>query len=142
MTYELYVDGSFMKRSTYAGWGWVLVGDGEYITSAYGLTLRPALARNIDGELQATMDGLSYLLECTEIRKLKIVHDYLGIAKWVTGEWNACKEVSISYLRFMKRVTAEGFSLEFKHVRGHSGDKWNDEADRLAKLAITERFPQ
>ena len=141
MAFELYVDGSFMKRSKRAGWGWVLVANGKPLARGYGLTYEAALSRNIDGELAATMEGVNYFLDCFSVKELTIVHDYLGIAKWVTGEWAARKPVSTNYLDFMKKAISDGLELKFRHVRGHSGDKWNEEADRLAKLAITERYP-
>lgn len=67
---------------------------------------------------------------------LHIYHDYEGIAKWPLGEWKAGKEGTIAYKEFYDSIKPE-LTVVFHKVTGHSGDKYNDEADSLAKSALS-----
>ena len=58
----------------------------------------------------------------------------MGIAKWCTGEWNATKEGTIAYKKFYNKAKKH-VNITFCKVKGHSGDKYNDMADALAKKA-------
>lgn len=69
------------------------------------------------------------------ISSLCIFHDYEGIAKWCEGQWEAKKEGTRAYRDFYRRAS-EKLNITFRKVKGHSGDTWNDLADRLAKEAL------
>ena len=68
-------------------------------------------------------------------KDLLIYYDYEGIEKWCSGEWKANKEGTIYYRQFcieaMKKI-----NISFKKVKAHSGNKYNDMADKLAKQAV------
>ena len=64
-----------------------------------------------------------------------IYHDYEGVAKWATGEWKAKKPGTNAYREFCA-AAAKHIRFRFVKVKGHSGDKYNDLADRLAKDAL------
>lgn len=64
---------------------------------------------------------------------IEIHYDYNGIERWVTGEWKAKKEETEIY-RDKMRSFFEMIDIGFVHVKGHSGDKYNDKADGLAKM--------
>ena len=69
------------------------------------------------------------------IKKLDLYHDYEGIAKWCTGEWKATKPVTKRYKEFYDSIKNK-LDVRFIKVKGHSGDKYNDRADALAKSAL------
>ena len=62
-------------------------------------------------------------------------HDYEGISKWCEGQWEAKKEGTRAYREFYRQAS-EKVKITFRKVKGHSGDRWNDLADRLAKEAL------
>ena len=69
------------------------------------------------------------------IPKLKIYHDYEGISRWCLGEWQAAKKGTISYVSFYNKIKNK-LKVKFVKVKGHSGDKYNELADKLAKKAL------
>jgi ribonuclease HI len=129
---RIYVDGSFMPVSDHAGWSWVAVEDGVEIACASGKTPRPAFSRNIDGELYAAWKAMEFLAK--KKRKGVICHDYEGVASWAKGTWKTSSAVSQIYVN---RIAEIKNWATFEKVTGHSGDEWNDKADRLAKEALT-----
>ena len=64
-----------------------------------------------------------------------IYYDYEGIAKWCTGEWKTNKEGTKAYAAFYNSIK-DRLNVEFRHVKGHSGDKYNDLVVHLAKQAL------
>lgn len=130
---HLFVDGSFSNKSPYGGWGLVIVEDGKEIASYSGRTKEPALSRNIDGELEAAYLALKWL----EKKGVSgtIHFDYQGIESWYTGAWKAKSEIALKYLR---RIQGINVRVNFHKVKAHSGNKFNDRADELAKKGITE----
>lgn len=128
----IYVDGSFSESvAAEAGWGYVVVQDGREIHRAWGKTAAAALSRNIDGELAATLNAVEW---CRQNKtKAVICHDYEGIARWARGEWKAKSQVAQNYQQNLQNKL-EG--IRFCKVEAHSGDRWNDVADELAKKGI------
>ena len=129
-----YVDGSYNITTGEYGYGVVFFYQNKEIHLKQGYS-NDALAsmRNVAGEIKGSEAAIRYALE-NEISSIKIYHDYEGIAKWCTGEWKANKEGTIAYKDFFDKVKKQ-IHIEFVKVKGHSGDKYNDVADRLAKEA-------
>ena len=128
-----YVDGSFDVRTGRFGCGVVFFHGGEKQCLFRGYddaALREM--RNVAGEIK----GAEWAMRlCAEkgIRDLILYHDYEGIAKWCTGEWKANKEGTRAYRDFYRSLQGK-VNVTFQKVKGHSGDRYNEEADRLAKM--------
>lgn len=90
--------------------------------------------RNVAGEIKASEYAMQYCLE-NNIHRLDLYHDYEGIAKWCTGEWSAKKKGTQDYRDFYESIK-DRLGVNFIKVKGHSGDKYNDLADKLAKEAL------
>jgi ribonuclease HI len=69
------------------------------------------------------------------IKSVTIYHDYIGIAAWCTGEWKAKQEGTMDYALFYRAASLH-VDIHFKKVKGHSGDTYNELADKLAKEAL------
>ena len=69
------------------------------------------------------------------MKSLTIYHDYEGIAKWPLRDWAANKEGTKAYQDFYDNIK-KYVDIKFVKVKGHSGDKYNDLADKLAKEAL------
>lgn len=130
-----YVDGSFDKASGRFSCGVVLFYKGEelHFSEVYE-DAELATMHNVAGELKGAETAMHYCL-AQGISSVSIYHDYEGIAKWCTGEWKANKAGTQAYKAFYEKAS---ISLEvvFIKVKGHSGDKYNDLADRLARQAL------
>ena len=94
--------------------------------------------RNVAGEIKAAEYVMRFCLD-HDIKSLDIYHDYEGIAKWCTGEWKATKTGTQSYQEFYNQIKNH-LHIRFFKVKGHSGDKYNDLADQLAKRALFEEL--
>ena len=98
-----------------------------------GNDVQMASMRNVAGEIYGSMAAMKYALE-KGIKKLSIYYDYMGIAKWCTGEWKTNKDGTIAYKKYYDKIK-KSVDITFEKVKGHSGDKYNDLADSLAKKA-------
>lgn len=129
-----YVDGSYNIATKEYGYGAVIICDGKE-TELYGRGTDPELAlmRNVAGEIKGAEAAMRYASE-NGCQSLTIYHDYEGIAKWCRGEWKANKEGTKEYKRIYDEY-AKSINIKFVKVKGHSGDKYNDMADMLAKKA-------
>lgn len=130
-----YVDGSYDQSTRRFSYGMVILEDGEEKTFSKSF-VDPSLAgmRNVAGEIMGARAAMEYAIANNK-KKLVIYHDYEGIAKWPLGLWKANKEGTIAYKAYFDEAKKK-VSIRFEKVTGHSGDKYNDYADRLAKQAL------
>jgi viroplasmin and RNaseH domain-containing protein len=129
--YEVYTDGSYFDgRYSY---GLVFVKDGELIYEDHGVgeDEEAATMRNVAGEILGVIKAVNKAKEMGV--KIRIYHDYSGLAHWVSGEWKAKNKFTKQYAEFMREN--EGV-YEFAKVKSHSGVKWNEYVDELAKKAL------
>ena len=66
---------------------------------------------------------------------MKVNKPYQGIEKWCTGDWKTTKPGTTKYKEYYDSIKAR-LDVRFVKVKGHSGDKYNDRADKLAKTAL------
>lgn len=128
-----YVDGSFNLPEKIYGAGVVLIKDGneECFKKSYSDSFYTH--RNVAGEVKASELAINLAIE-KGYKKIIIYHDYQGIKSWADGEWKTNNELTKSYKTFIDRKREE-IQIGFVKVKGHSNDKYNDLADRLAKDA-------
>lgn len=130
-----YVDGSYNVATKEYACGVVLFHDGKTETfSKKFADPERAEMRNVAGEIEGSMCAMNYCLE-HDIRELTIYYDYAGVEHWCTGAWKANKEGTRAYRDYYEKVS-QRVRIHFVKVKGHSGDKYNDMADKLAKQAI------
>lgn len=129
-----YVDGSYnIKTQIFACGVVIITADGEkYLSQSYD-DKELATMRNVAGEIKGSVAAMEYCLE-NGIKNLHIFYDYAGIEKWCNGEWKTNKSGTMDYKRFYDGI-CDKLSVTFHKVKGHSGDKYNDMADKLAKKA-------
>ena len=133
-----YVDGSYDKRTGRFSYGMVILpheGQPTEITDSKAFD-DPSLAemRNVAGEINGSMAAMRWCIE-NGVKDAVIYYDYEGIAKWALKEWKANKEGTKAYAAFYDSIK-DKLNVEFRKVKGHSGDKYNDMADELAKGAL------
>lgn len=149
---ELYTDGSYNKDvPTITRGGVVIVFNDKPYAFVQITTKRDIYVKqwNVGGELIAAQMGLNMILN--ELQKFKsndievpmyidFYHDYIGIHDLVrpsakTGRvWNSQKQGCVFYQDFFreieKRYTTQ---INFEWIKSHSGNKWNEVVDTLAK---------
>ena len=130
-----YVDGSYNAATGEYSYGVVMFHDGKELHFSEKFDdAELATMRNVAGEIKGAEAAMTYAYE-NGLKEIYIYHDYEGIAKWPLRQWQANKEGTIAYREFYDRIVNK-VKVHFVKVKGHSGDKYNDEADRLAKEAL------
>lgn len=130
-----YTDGSFHKGTKEFSAGAVLFYQGQRVDfSQKNDDAGLAEMHNVAGEIMAAVLVIRWCV-AHGVPAVEIYHDYRGVAKWATGEWKANKPGTQAYAAFCCKA-AQKIKLSFFEVQGHSGNYWNDEADRLAKAAL------
>lgn len=127
-----YVDGSYNAYTKTYGYG-VYLNDGvEHEIKGSGKEPAMAAMRNVAGEIEGAMAAMKYAMD-HGIKELTIYYDYVGIEAWATGKWQANKKETQAYRDFCRTCPVK---IAYEKVKGHSGVKGNDRADRLAKMSV------
>ena len=130
-----YVDGSYNVANNQFSYGMVLLdGEQELKFQQFFIDEELAYMRNVAGEIKGAEAAMRYAVE-QGFHKLYIYHDYEGIAKWCQGEWKTNKEGTKAYKAYFDSIR-DKLQVVFVKVAAHTGDKYNEMADKLAKEAL------
>lgn len=130
-----YTDGSFLLSENKYSFGVVFFkGDEKLEFSKSFEDADMAQMRNVAGEISGAAFAMDYCLK-NNISSLEIRYDYEGVEKWCTGEWQTNRQGTTEYAEFYNKIKNK-LHVVFTKVKGHSGDKYNDRADALAKAAL------
>jgi ribonuclease HI len=137
----IYTDGACKGNPGPGGWGaWLKWGDTE--KDMFGGELNTTNNRM---ELTAVIEGLGALKRpCKVTLYLDSQYVRMGITEWVRG-WKAkgwrtstkqpVKNVEL-WQQLDKLVAEGGHQIEWRWVKGHSGDPGNERADALANKGV------
>jgi len=136
---EAYVDGSFSPEMGKYSFGCVLLLPNGEILEESGSNSNPETAkiRNVAGEMLGAMFAVQWA-KLNGFRSLTIFYDYEGIEKWATHGWRAKNELTRKYADYMDQ-SMKIMEIRFQKVAAHTGVKYNERADELAKQALTEK---
>jgi ribonuclease H-related protein len=125
--YRAYVDGAFIDGRT--GYGAVILRGDTVVARLKGAVRGQEALRQVGGELEAVRQVLAW---CTEhdIAVIAIYYDYTGIEAWATGKWKTNNPVTRAYAR---EVGPSPIAITWHKVKSHAGDRWNNQADHLAR---------
>ena len=130
-----YVDGSYKHETKEYSYGMVFFYNNteEHFAEKYADETLAAM-RNVAGEIAGAQKAMEKCL-ALGIRTLDLYYDYEGIEKWCTGDWKTNKTGTAAYKKYYDSIKSK-LKVRFVKVSGHSGDKYNDLADKLAKGAL------
>lgn len=139
MLVEVYCDGSATTADKPGGWANCIVVDGNLFFSQNGGILK---ATNNVAEIQAAIEGLSYVRTCTNDGTLPGIHDIeivlvsdsQLVLKYATGEYQCRKMHLVPYYTKLRALYRE-LNATTRWVKGHQGDFYNEICDKLAKKA-------
>lgn len=132
---QIFVDGSFNSDKKIAAYGLVIIKKDKVFLkdfSAYPY-FDVTESHNVGAELIGAKRAVELSL-ANDFNKLVIHYDYIGIEKFATGAWKAKIPQTLEYQMFMQRYM-KLVDISFVKIKSHSGNKFNDMADRLAKFA-------
>lgn len=131
-----YTDGSNCPTTKRYGYGCVLIDNGDVIKKLYGKGSRKdkIASRNVSGELLGAMKAIEWAVN-NGYKFIHIYADYLGVKMWAEHQWKANTFVAKEYVDFIDKYSKK-IVVKFTHIRGHSGNEYNELADRLAKKSL------
>lgn len=130
-TYIIYVDGSYNTERKIAGWGFVAVVNTRLVYFDNGNVNDADIgSRNITGECYSAIKAIQWL-ESIGAAKGVVIVDYIGLGEWGTNNWKAKSVIAKAYKKYFEKFQ---ISIEFRWVKGHTNNEWNDFADILAEL--------
>ncbi len=130
-----YVDGSYNIKTTNFSYGVVLLRNEqeEHFKKSFDDKELSSM-RNVAGEIFGAQFAMENAIE-NGFKNIEIYFDYEGIEKWALGLWKTNKDGTIAYKNYYDSIK-DKLNVKFMKVKGHSGDKYNDLADKLAKEAV------
>ncbi|MGU8834261.1 ribonuclease H1 domain-containing protein (plasmid) [Clostridium perfringens] len=131
--FYVYTDGSFINGGNYS-YGFVVVDKDKnivYKENGVGTKEEAKSINNIAGEILGVVRAIEYAKKNNI--KIFIFYDYAGLEAWANNSWKTNNPLTEWYKNYMQKNKS---FYRMKHVKGHSGDKFNSIADSLAKEAL------
>lgn len=131
-----YVDGSYRNNDKSFSYGVYIFNKREDYSFSKRFYKEDSSMRNVLGEIRGAIKAMDFALEKGK-KKLYLYYDYEGIAAWPLENWTANKKATISYRDYYKKIK-DKLEVVFIKVKSHSGVKYNELVDKLAKEAKWE----
>ncbi len=130
---DAYVDGSYNKKLHLCSYGVILIHNGEQIGQCSGFVTDAGYCnmRNVGGEILSATEAMKYAYE-NDVKRLNIYYDYTGICEWASGGWQCNNEYTKKYKENYENYK-KTIDIRFTKVKSHSGVKYNELVDQLAK---------
>ena len=130
--YIVYTDGAYSSSKDQGGIGIIVLRDNEVILE-YSKMYK-SVTNNIM-ELGAVILALRFIKN--SINSLTIVTDSMYVIGCATKGWQRKKNIKLwnEFDKQYNRVKGLCSKIEFKHIKGHSGEKYNEQVDSLARSA-------
>jgi ribonuclease HI len=138
---QIYTDGACKGNPGPGGWGaWLKSGDTE--KELFGGELNTTNNRM---ELTAVIEGLAALKRpCKIVLYLDSQYVRQGITEWIKGwkakGWITAAKQPVKNAELWRRLdelaSQGGHQIEWRWVKGHSGDPGNERADMLANKGV------
>lgn len=129
-----YVDGSFNGKEYGCG-GLIFDQDGNKFEFSFKGSDKDFVdLENVAGEILSAKRAIEFCIS-SNMKEIKICHDYLGVANWCNGNWGAKKIGTKLYQDYYNSVKNH-INISFEKVDAHSNDEYNDVADSLSRKAL------
>lgn len=128
----VYVDGSYRNKDKSHSYGVYMFNDEEEYTYSKRF-FKDSDMRNVSGEIKGAMRAMEEAVKLGK-KKIYLHYDYEGIRSWALGFWKTNKEGTIYYKNFYDSIKYK-LEVKFIKVEAHSGVKYNELVDQLAKEA-------
>lgn len=150
----VYVDGSicFNNKTQLLiyGYGYVIIEPNGVVNEYYGNLLDDIeleelsddiiktriIMRNISGELCGARRAIKEIIH-KGYKEVNVFYDYEGVHLFATGDWKTKNPEILKYKDFVDNC---GINVHFYGVGAHTGIKYNEMADKLAKQGASECY--
>lgn len=121
----IYTDGAYSSSRDQGGWAFVVLKDDMKIHSSF---FSEEVTTNNRMEIRAVMEACKWA-KVNGYNEITIISDSMYVIGTMTKSWKRKKNVDL-WEEFDKII--KGMTIDFQHVKGHNGDKYNDLCDALA----------
>ena len=137
-----FVDGSYDETIKAYGSGvYLFVPNGDILEwNQKGNNEKYIDMKNVAGEIIASLMAIDWAWK-NEYSVINVFHDYVGVEKWATGEWETNTGLGQFYVKSIN-AKKEIIKINFIHVKGHSNNKYNNIVDRLARNAVKGKIKE
>lgn len=122
---EIFTDGAYSSSRNQGGWAFVVTQNNNKVHSSFDVVKNTTNNRM---ELQSAIEACKWAKE-NNISNFTLFSDSMYVIGTMTLNWKRKKNVDL--WKQMDSVVT-GLDINWKHVKGHNGDKWNSYCDMLA----------
>jgi ribonuclease HI len=136
INYTIYTDGAYKSSLNTGGIGIVFLRNNEKV---FEYSCKYQDTTNQRMEMQAILVALNSIVK--EIDTLTIITDSMYVVGTLTKNWkrkannDLWDKIDLALSKAQKLVKN---NIQFNHVKGHNGDKYNEQCDKLASEACYE----
>lgn len=125
---RVYTDGAFSTSRQVMGWAFIVIMDDFVTTKDWGGILG---GTNNRAEIHAVIEAIKYLNNQNNqnIKKFTLCTDSMYIIGTMTQNWKRSKNIDL--WNELDNLVKDK-KIDWQHVKGHSGNKWNELCDILA----------
>ena len=122
---HIYTDGAFSSSRNQGGWAFVVLENNENIHSDFGGVQETTNNRM---EIQSVIEAIKYM-KTQNIKEFTIFSDSMYVIGTMTMSWK--RKANVDLWVELDKVINSDMEITWTHVKGHSGNKWNDYCDML-----------
>ena len=123
--FKIYTVGAYSGLRNRGGWSFIVVQDNEKIYSTFDTQLDTTNNRM---EIKASLEAMLWM-KSNNIKSAIIFTDSMYVINTMTKDWKRNKN---NDLWDKMDEAINGLTIDWQHVKGHSGNKWNELCDVLA----------
>ena len=122
---EIYTDGAYSSSRNQGGWAFVVVQDNKVIHKDYEGLLNTTNNRM---EIMGMFKALEWVKQNSIPLPIKIYTDSMYVIGTLTLNWKMKKNIDL----WEKLLPLVNKDIQYLHVKGHDGNKFNEECDKWA----------
>ena len=122
---EIYTDGAYSSSRNQGGWAFVVVQDNKVIHKDYEGLLNTTNNRM---EIMGILKALEWVKQNSIPLPIKIYTDSMYVIGTLTLNWKMKKNIDLWEIL----IPLVNKDIEYLHVKGHDGNKFNEECDKWA----------
>ena len=122
---EIYTDGAYSSSRNQGGWAFVVVQDNKIIHKDYEGLFNTTNNRM---EIMGMLKALEWIKQNSVPLPIKIYTDSMYVIGTLTLNWKMKKNIDLWEIL----IPLVNKDIEYLHVKGHDGNKFNEECDKWA----------
>lgn len=122
---KIYTDGAYSSSRNQGGWAFVVLKDDVKVSQGYDTVFNTTNNRM---EVQSAIEAIKEMIN-QDIKEFILYSDSMYLIGTMTLNWKRKKNID---LWIELDTLTQGLNIDWKHTKGHAGDKYNEYCDMLA----------